>query len=253
MDRTVPAQRWIINLPCDMLFFIGIPLLSLAALLAAANYYASVDIAWFVLAFFAVGNHLPGFMRVYGERELFDRHKAQFLIAPVVIAALVGWSVYNGHLGFFILLALWHMWHFLMQHYGLMRIYEVKQRKPFNLSSRLDWLLLAVWYGYIIIASPHYLINFLERCHRYGFGFYTWIRLEQARQFLEQTLAVERRNQGALFLYARLLLDLDEDPKKIKNIVDELRSSFPKLREKVEVYFMQASKGRIRFAGEAGY
>jgi len=32
-----------------------------------------------------------------------------------------------------------------MQHYGLMRIYEVKQRKPFNLSSRLDWLLLAVW------------------------------------------------------------------------------------------------------------
>ena len=72
--------------------------------------------------FFAVGHHLPGFMRVYGERELFDRHKAQFLIAPVVIAALVGWSVYNGHLGFFILLALWDMWHFFMQHYGLMRI-----------------------------------------------------------------------------------------------------------------------------------
>ncbi len=72
-------------------------------------------------------------------------------------------------------------------------------------------------------------------------------RLEEARQFLEQTLSVERRNQGALFLYARLLLDLDEDPKKIKNIVDELRSSFPKLREKMEVYFKQASKGRIRF------
>ncbi len=78
-------------------------------------------------------------------------------------------------------------------------------------------------------------------------------RLEEARQFLEQTLSVERRNQGALFLYARLLLDLDEDPKKIKGIVDELRSSFPKSREKVEVYFEQASKGRIRFAGEAGY
>ena len=77
--------------------------------------------------------------------------------------------------------------------------------------------------------------------------------LEEARQFLEQTLSVERRNQGALFLYARLLLDLDEDPKKIKGIVDELRSSFPKSREKVEVYFEQASKGRIRFAGEAGY
>ncbi len=188
MDEPVSAQRWIINLPCDMLFFIGTPLLSLGVLLLAGAYYASVDIAWFVLAFFAVGHHLPGFMRAYGEKELFDHHKAQFLIAPVVIAAFVGWSVYNGHLGFFIFLALWDMWHFFMQHFGLMRIYEVKQRKPFNLSSRLDWLLLAVWYGYIIIASPHYLINFLERCHRYGFGFYTWIRPEQVHSLREWAL-----------------------------------------------------------------
>ena len=78
-------------------------------------------------------------------------------------------------------------------------------------------------------------------------------RLGEARQFLEQTLAVQRRNQGALFLYARLLLDLDEDPKKIKAIVDELISTFPKSREKVEVYFEQASKGRIRFAHERPY
>ena len=25
------------------------------------------------------------------------------------------------------------------------------------------------------ILLPHYLINFVERCHRYGFSFYTWI------------------------------------------------------------------------------
>ena len=179
MTNAPTRQSWIINLPCDMLFLIGIPLFSLGALLMASNYYSSADIAWFVLAFFAVGHHLPGFMRAYGERELFALHKAQFLIAPVVIAAFVGWSVYNGHLGFFIFLALWDMWHFFMQHYGLMRIYEIKQHKPFNLSSRLDWLLIAVWYGYIIIASPHYLINFLERCHHYGFGLYTWIKPEQ--------------------------------------------------------------------------
>lgn len=72
-------------------------------------------------------------------------------------------------------------------------------------------------------------------------------RLEEARQYLERTLAVERRNQGALFLYARLLLDLDEDPEKVKDIVDEIRSGFPKSREKIEAYFEQASKGKIRF------
>jgi thioredoxin-like negative regulator of GroEL len=72
-------------------------------------------------------------------------------------------------------------------------------------------------------------------------------RLKEARQYLEHTLAVERRNQGALFLYARLLLDLGEDPEKVKDIVDEIRSGFPKSREKIEAYFEQASKGRIRF------
>ena len=174
---TAPAapQGWIISRQWDLLFFIGTPLLSLAALLFASNYYSSADIALFVLAFFAVGHHLPGLMRAYGEKELFLRHKARFIVAPVVIAGFVGWSVFNGHLGFFIFLALWDMWHFFMQHYGFMRIYDIKRHKPPKLSARLDWWLTAVWFAYIVAASPHYLINFVERCHRYGFAFYTWI------------------------------------------------------------------------------
>ena len=48
-------QGWIISRQWDFLFFIGTPLLSLAVLLFAANYFTSADIALFVLAFFAVG------------------------------------------------------------------------------------------------------------------------------------------------------------------------------------------------------
>ena len=66
-------QGWIINRVSDCLFFIGTPLLSLVALQFAANFFSSFDIGLFVLAFFAVGHHLPGLMRAYGERELFDR------------------------------------------------------------------------------------------------------------------------------------------------------------------------------------
>jgi len=172
------SQGWIINRVSDSLFFIGTPLLSLVALQLASNFFSSFDIALFVLAFFAVGHHLPGLMRAYGERELFTRYKARFIISPLVIITCVGWSVFNGHLGFFILLALWDMWHFFMQHYGFMRIYEVKRHKPSVLSGRLDWMLTATWFTYIVVASPHYLVNFMERCHRYGFGFYTWFNPE---------------------------------------------------------------------------
>ena len=181
------SQGWIINRASDSLFFIGMPLLSLLVLQFASNYFSSFDIALFVLAFFAVGHHLPGLMRAYGERELFDRYKARFIISPIVIIACVGWSVFNGHLGFFILLALWDMWHFFMQHYGFMRIYEVKRHKPSRLSGRLDWLLTATWFTYIVVASPHYLVNFMERCHRYGFGLYSWINpdyLQDLRQWM---------------------------------------------------------------------
>ena len=180
-------QGWIINRFSDWLFFIGTPLLSLVALQFAANYFSSFDIALFVLAFFAVGHHLPGLMRAYGERELFVRYKARFIVSPLIIISCVAWSVFNGHLGFFIMLALWDMWHFFMQHYGFMRIYEVKRHRPSALSGRLDWLLTVVWFTYIVVASPHYLVNFMERCHRYGFGLYTWFNPELVpllRQFM---------------------------------------------------------------------
>ncbi|MSR83394.1 MAG: tetratricopeptide repeat protein [Candidatus Latescibacteria bacterium] len=178
MSRTTPPSGWIINQTGDLLFFIGTPLICLGILLFASQTYSSADIALFVLAFFAVGHHLPGLMRAYGERELFARYKARFVVTPFLVAALVGWSVFNGHLGFFIFLALWDLWHFFMQHFGFMRIYELKRRRPTRGSARLDWLLSAAWLGYVVIASPHYLINFLERCQRYGFGLYTWISPE---------------------------------------------------------------------------
>ena len=218
---TAPAapQGWIISRQWDLLFFIGTPLISLAALLFASNYFSSADIALFVLAFFAVGHHLPGLMRAYGEKELFLRYKARFIVAPVVITGFVGWSVFNGHLGFFIFLALWDMWHFFMQHYGFMRIYDIKRHKPPKFSARLDWWLTAVWFGYIVAASPHYLINFVERCHRYGFSFYTWIEpqyvfwLRDGLLYLALGLsalyifnAVDQRRRGAPVVWPKLAI-----------------------------------------------
>ena len=76
-------------------------------------------------------------------------------------------------------------------------------------------------------------------------------RLREARPYFDKALAVERRNLNLLFLYARLLLDLGEEPARVKAVVDEIRRYYPRSRQEVEAYFGQASKGKIRF--EAGY
>ena len=78
-------------------------------------------------------------------------------------------------------------------------------------------------------------------------------KLQEARLLLERALEADRRNQQLLFLYARLLLDQGESPEKVKAVVDELGRYFPRSREKMEEYFSQASKGKIKFEGGGPY
>ena len=72
-------------------------------------------------------------------------------------------------------------------------------------------------------------------------------KLLKARLHLEKALAADRRNQQLLFLYAQLLLDMDEDMAKVQEIVDELRQLFPRSRQTVEEYFARASQGKLTF------
>ena len=78
-------------------------------------------------------------------------------------------------------------------------------------------------------------------------------KLEEGRRHLEKALAVDRHNLHLLFLYARLLLDMGEEPEEIQAVVDELRRYFPRSRQKVEEYFTQVSKGKVRFEGDGSY
>ena len=70
---------------------------------------------------------------------------------------------------------------------------------------------------------------------------------DKARRFLETALEAERRDRRLLFLYAQVLLDTGAEMEKVQHVVDELRYYFPRSREKVEVFFMQAGGGRLRF------
>ncbi len=78
-------------------------------------------------------------------------------------------------------------------------------------------------------------------------------RLEEARAHLEKAMEVDRRNLQLLFLYARLLLDMGEDAEKVQAVVEELNRYFPRSQEKVEQYFGEASKGKMRFGEDDLY
>ena len=162
------ASGWIISPFWDSVLFIGAPAVSIAILFPLSLFWESGEYAVFLLAFLTFGHHFPGFVRAYGDRELFWRYKWRFLLAPPLFFAAAYWFEDRGLHGILMLGFTWDIWHVLMQHYGFMRIYDAKQREIGTLTARLDWLFSISGYLALIIASPHYRNNLLYLAYQSG-------------------------------------------------------------------------------------
>src|SRR5258705_12277041 len=89
----VPAARsrpnlWILNSWRDLILYVATPLLLVPVFALARARWSPQDIYLFVAAFGAMGHHLPGMIRAYGDRALFDRFKWRFILAPLFLLAV---------------------------------------------------------------------------------------------------------------------------------------------------------------------
>ena len=173
-SRREHTQHWVLDPVQDTVLIIAAPLLVLAlALLAfrmlpAASATSLIIVTHVVLT---VAHHLPTFIRIYGDVELFRRFRWSFLLAPVIplvfSAGVLGYINYRGlpveyFLYLYIMLAFWDPWHFLRQHYGFMRIYDRGNEAPRTLASRMDLTLCSVWFVYIMLASGAWLADMFQ-------------------------------------------------------------------------------------------
>jgi len=74
--RSQPAAKaslWILDRWRDLLLFVGTPILLIPIFTAAQARWSAQDIFLFVGAFGAMGHHLPGMIRAYGDRALYRR------------------------------------------------------------------------------------------------------------------------------------------------------------------------------------
>ena len=157
----VARQNWILSPAWDVLLIIGAPVLWF---LWAAGVLILSDAAT-VLGIFAacnVAHHFPTFIRIYGDRDLLKRFRWSLLLGPVVPFSLamvaVGVVVMNDFpvnnvLFLLIIVTIWDPWHFLMQHYGFMRIYDRNNRAPAKLSARMDLAIAATWFIFVMMAT----------------------------------------------------------------------------------------------------
>jgi len=153
--QTVPAvpkaapkkTLWILNSWRDLILYVGTPLFLVPMFLLAQARWSAQDIYVFVAAFGAMGHHLPGMIRAYGDRALFERFRWRFIFAPIfllsVCVAFYWWDLK----GIILIVFFWGVWHGMMQTYGFCRIYDAKTGSFAALTRRLDFDTLETYYA----------------------------------------------------------------------------------------------------------
>ena len=149
-----PSSRWILDRWRDLALFVGTPVLLIPLFAAAQVRWSAQDIFLFVGAFGAMGHHLPGMIRAYGDRALFSRFRVRFIVAPLALLAICIWaSVYNIQAVQLVALA-WGIWHGMMQTYGFCRIYDAKASGKAKMRARTDLALCFSWFLAAVVLSP---------------------------------------------------------------------------------------------------
>jgi len=165
--NTVPSP-WILDRWRDLVLFVGTPVLLIPLFAAAQARWSAQDIFLFVGAFGAMGHHLPGMIRAYGDRSLFARFKIRFIVAPVALLAVCIWSsVYNIQAIQLVAMA-WGIWHGMMQTYGFCRIYDAKASARAAARARVDLALCVAWFSAAVLLSPMRFRTLLESYYESG-------------------------------------------------------------------------------------
>ena len=159
---------WILDSWRDLILYVGTPLLLLPAFALAQARWSPQDIYLFVAAFGAMGHHMPGMIRAYGDRALFERFKWRFILAPLflltVCVAFFWWDLK----GILLVVFFWGVWHGLMQTYGFCRIYDAKTGTFDALTRRLDFAMCVIWFATAVALSPYRLSDTLETYYMCG-------------------------------------------------------------------------------------
>jgi Tfp pilus assembly protein PilF len=171
---TVPKRNvWILDSWRDLILYVGTPILLIPLFAVAQARWSAQEIYLFVAAFGAMGHHLPGMIRAYGDRALFERFRWRFIIAPIfLLAVCVGFYFWDIKTNPVVLIVFaWGVWHGMMQTYGFGRIYDAKMGSFAVVTRRLDFATCATWFAAGVILSPARMTDTLDGLYECGLPF----------------------------------------------------------------------------------
>src|SRR5205809_6668783 len=187
---------WILDSWRDLALYVCTPLLLVPMFVLAQGVWAAEDIYLFVAAFGAMGHHLPGMIRAYGDRALFQRFRWRFICAPIFLVVVsAAFSVWDLN-GIMLVAFIWGVWHGMMQTYGFCRIYDAKVGSFAEVTRRLDFAVCGIWFATAVLLSPLRMTDMLVTYYSAGALFIPPAVLRAWQQGLRALAAL----MSALFL-----------------------------------------------------
>lgn len=174
VTTAVRARTWILSPSRDLLLIVAAPVLVLAIAVLLFGWQGAATATTLILlshVVMTVAHHMPTFIRIYGDVELFKRHRWTFVLAPLIpfgfAMAILGYINIKGYpvenvLVLFLILTLWDPYHFLMQHYGFTRIYDRHNGAPPKLAARMDLVLSGSCFIAIMLLCADWVPEVLE-------------------------------------------------------------------------------------------
>lgn len=164
---TRPKQNWIVDPLSDALLIIAAPIFAFIWALLTLRTFGP-ETVWSIFIIFNVGHHFPTFVRIYGDKDCFQRFRWSLILGPIIPFTVgLGLSYYTLSHGYpiqtlflmMMILTLWDPWHFLMQHYGFMRIYDRHNAAPKKLAAWMDYSISLAWFAFIMMATSEWLLE----------------------------------------------------------------------------------------------
>ncbi len=153
----------------DLIWFLGLPFLAIAAAFAAHTWLTAVVLGSVTL-WISFPHHFVTWLRTFGFSEDWRRFKDQLIIGPLVILSLAFVGIQWGKMTFAALLFLWDHQHSLMQQHGFARIYDFKARTGTPTTGRWDLALNWFLYGNLLLTAPLYTQFWIREVYRFDYS-----------------------------------------------------------------------------------
>ena len=146
---------YILGRRADLLVFIALPFIALAAGMASQKWLPVTAVAAVGL-WMTTPHHFASWLRTFGFADEFHRWRFKLILGPIVIFSLVCLGLQWSPLTIAMLVMLWDHQHSLMQQYGFSRIYDFKAGTGSPSTARFDYLFTWIVYGNMFLVSPYW-------------------------------------------------------------------------------------------------